>query len=607
MNTELNKAVKLLNSGNAPEAETVIKGVLKRFPNQPAALYLMGGALKVVGEFSKAEKYYKRSLAAAKNQPQVENALGALFLAKRQYSDAEVHLKRALKLHPKYVEAWSNLGIVQLNKREHSLAGKSFARVLETNPDFTPAIRGYARSLMAAGDYINAKVFLERAVSLAPKQVDNRFYLGRCLYQLGQFGEATEQLNIAVEMAPTSTAVRHEAAKVAMILGESEAAKNHFDEALKSNPFDLTLIRDFSRFLFFSGSDEECLKPYFQALEAGSTDPAIISGFTQDAVRVGRFGEARHLLNKFLEDHGNSYLIFAALSHLNIEEHKLVEALDAAKRAVVLASDSKAAQQQLSVSAMLNGDLKLAKKAAMKARSLDPEDQLSVAHHCTSLRLEEDLLADGLYDLERVTQRVEVSPPDNYSSMEAFNNDLIGELTSLHQLAGEPIDQSLRGGTQVQLTQLARSSSLISALGDQLISAVKTFTDKIDFVEGHPFLGRRPNKLDFSGIWSVRLNSGGSHVSHVHPEGWLSACYYVNLPEDVMDEGSHQGWLRLGAPPQSELRSKLDFLDIRPMAGSLILFPSYMWHGTVPFASTTPRLTVAFDIPSDVPAVAEFS
>ena len=27
----------------------------------------------------------------------------------------------------------------------------------------------------------------------------------------------------------------------------------------------------------------------------------------------------------------------------------------------------------------------------------------------------------------------------------------------------------------------------------------------------------------------------------------------------------------------------------------LVLFPSYFWHGTVPFVSDQPRLTVAFD------------
>ena len=35
---------------------------------------------------------------------------------------------------------------------------------------------------------------------------------------------------------------------------------------------------------------------------------------------------------------------------------------------------------------------------------------------------------------------------------------------------------------------------------------------------------------------------------------------------------------------------------VRPEPGLLALFPSYMWHGTVPFGGEEPRLTIAFDI-----------
>jgi ectoine hydroxylase-related dioxygenase (phytanoyl-CoA dioxygenase family) len=35
---------------------------------------------------------------------------------------------------------------------------------------------------------------------------------------------------------------------------------------------------------------------------------------------------------------------------------------------------------------------------------------------------------------------------------------------------------------------------------------------------------------------------------------------------------------------------------VKPEAGTLVLFPSYMWHGTIPFRGETPRLAVAFDV-----------
>jgi hypothetical protein len=35
---------------------------------------------------------------------------------------------------------------------------------------------------------------------------------------------------------------------------------------------------------------------------------------------------------------------------------------------------------------------------------------------------------------------------------------------------------------------------------------------------------------------------------------------------------------------------------VKPIVGRLVLFPSFYWHGTVPFASDSDRMTIAFDV-----------
>jgi hypothetical protein len=59
-------------------------------------------------------------------------------------------------------------------------------------------------------------------------------------------------------------------------------------------------------------------------------------------------------------------------------------------------------------------------------------------------------------------------------------------------------------------------------------------------------------------------------------------------------QNGEAGWLKFGEPdidlglPQHHA--------VQPRPGRLVLFPSYFWHGTVPFEDTAPRLTVAFDV-----------
>jgi hypothetical protein len=60
--------------------------------------------------------------------------------------------------------------------------------------------------------------------------------------------------------------------------------------------------------------------------------------------------------------------------------------------------------------------------------------------------------------------------------------------------------------------------------------------------------------------------------------------------------GSDAGCLVLGVPP-AELGLALPPLRVvRPREGHLVLFPSCLWHGTVPFDEDEARLTVAFDL-----------
>jgi hypothetical protein len=62
------------------------------------------------------------------------------------------------------------------------------------------------------------------------------------------------------------------------------------------------------------------------------------------------------------------------------------------------------------------------------------------------------------------------------------------------------------------------------------------------------------------------------------------------------EAASDAGWIQFGQP-MDELGLDLPPRRlIKPKPGYLALFPSYTWHGTVPFVDAEPRLTIAFDM-----------
>jgi hypothetical protein len=81
----------------------------------------------------------------------------------------------------------------------------------------------------------------------------------------------------------------------------------------------------------------------------------------------------------------------------------------------------------------------------------------------------------------------------------------------------------------------------------------------------------------------------------VHPQGWISSALYVALPGRTSGDSDDAGWLTLGQPDAKLHLSLAPRRTVEPKPAQLVLFPSWMWHGTVPFAEGE-RLTVAFDV-----------
>jgi hypothetical protein len=171
---------------------------------------------------------------------------------------------------------------------------------------------------------------------------------------------------------------------------------------------------------------------------------------------------------------------------------------------------------------------------------------------------------------------------------------LAKRLRKLHVSRTHPFDQSLRGGTQTTGDILMRSEPELTTLHRALTRAIQDYLDGLPpYDAAHPLLGRGRESFNFSDSWSVRLLDGGFHISHTHPQGSISAAFYVTLPPPC-DDDPHAGWLTLGAPP-AELGLHLPPLQlIEPKPGRLACFPSFLWHGTLPFPQGE-RMTVAFD------------
>lgn len=173
---------------------------------------------------------------------------------------------------------------------------------------------------------------------------------------------------------------------------------------------------------------------------------------------------------------------------------------------------------------------------------------------------------------------------------------LAATLRRLHTMQQPYHEQSVRGGTQTERPLLLRADPVIANARSKIESAVRAYIDNLPERDvAHPLLAAPRGRFLFAGSWSVRLRPAGFHTVHTHPMGWISSALYVTVPEPEKLGAPPAGHLQFGAPPP-ELGLPLEpYGEVVPTPGRLALFPSTMWHGTVPFDDGE-RMTIAFDI-----------
>ena len=95
--------------------------------------------------------------------------------------------------------------------------------------------------------------------------------------------------------------------------------------------------------------------------------------------------------------------------------------------------------------------------------------------------------------------------------------------------------------------------------------------------------------------WYNRLLKHGYQQPHIHPGGWLSGCFYLKMPKLLKkSEGAIN--FSLHGYDYPIVNSDIPSYQYTPVEGDLVLFPSSLFHKTLPFSSNDERHVIAFDI-----------
>lgn len=591
----LAQGVGLQRSGRHADAESRYRELLKQWPAHPDVLQLLGVALKAQGKFAEAEQRLRASIAANPAQPHVWSNLGNLLVDMDRLTDAIAAYSEAVRQNPRFTDALIGLGgaLIGLNRvadaesayrracegqpqnaaatiglatvatKQHDLnrAEALLREVLARDPDNATALHNLGMNRATQGDGAAAVPLIERAVSLRPQRADMLTSLGFAHQTNSQIALAVERYRQAIAANPSHLPAYQDLARLRWQIGQKDSYLDELDRAIAKQP-NVKFLTARANLLGLARRFREAHSDFAAAHALDEGDPVALDGMARMALELGEAVLAR-------EFHDRAVAAAPMVPWVRMSRaHTLLRIGDADAAAVELK------------------DL----------LDVEPHNQLVLADLALVWRMLGDPRERWLADYERFAACIEVPPPRGYSDIAAFNADLNRALDDLHDLQSEPIDQTLRNGTQTLGALFGRRIDLVTRLRERFDEVARAYARALPDDRAHPFLRRKSETLTYRGSWSARLKSSGFHVTHIHPEGWISSAYYVALPEAVADPTGKQGWFTLGDPPFDVSWPDRVRRYIQPREGMLVLFPSYFYHGTVPFGGAQSRTTIAFDM-----------
>lgn len=590
----------MLQDGRDGDALALAEHLVATNPNAPDAWHLLAISASRCGDLKRSDLAFGRALQLAPDHPVVlANHASALRQA-GDYPRALATAQHAARIAPDSAQAWLEAAHAADLMGDKALAVTAINRHLVVQPESLPGWQLLASASSALNDHVTALQAARRWLQLAPGEPSAHACVALMLRKAGRAPDAVSQLRQSIARLGSKAPLLDALAGALVDASAADTAIGVAATLVRDHPGYTPGVITLARLLVEYGDD---------AVHGSGADRLLFQALLGKRPDDGdlRLAYATHLLAAAEGERALEQLdrLPAGSPELDLLRAQAFDACGQRAHARTLyeslqrgpLATNPTAQIRFGVHLLGSGDVAAAAGYFSAALQRDPDNQEAWAWQGTAWRLLADPREAWLCDYRNLVAALPVGVPGGVDgNTEQFLAGLQQALLPLHRANRAPPEQSLRGGSQTPGRLFGRDDPWIEGLRQTVQAAAERWLATLQPDPTHPFLRRLRRSVRFGGSWSVQLFRSGNHANHFHAEGWMSSAFYVALPAAVRDRDDDSGAIQFGQPPASCGLDLPARRIIRPQEGMLVLFPSYFWHGTVPFDQDAQRLTVAFDM-----------
>jgi tetratricopeptide (TPR) repeat protein len=437
------------------------------------------------------------------------------------------------------------------------------ASAYQKMPDNLSLKLSYGDVCMHAGKYALASKVYREGMREQPKQ------LAWCLRLAAALQESKKTIDEAIAIYQNLIVQQPSEAAFYYNLGTALKRQHKFDDTIKAYrqavihaPDDIQYRMSLCNLFFEMTSFRDAIVEGEELLKREKNMPEVLDILYYCHKKLANYSESLCFAKRLVDVKGNDVNSMSALASAQIAVKEYTQAI----------------------------------KTCQSALEKTPTSRRILADQTIALSFDKQVrAAQHIFDIDKLLNITEISTPNEYKDIDSFNQAIVHHVENHPTLRFDGLNHTCLGGStsdEVFVSPLGP----VQQLKDKILTAVNQYRNSLLLDKSHPWLANLPEqeKLNLSG-WVTRLRTQGYQQGHIHPTAWISGVYYVRLPP-VSEKKPEEGGIEFGrAPSYYQGGDQGATKIVRPVGGTLVLFPSYFYHRTIPFDAAAERFTLAFD------------
>lgn len=210
----------------------ILEEQLKKNPNDPEALVLLGSAYRQLGDLAKSDAALKKAVGLKGKDPQALLEFGQTLLAEKKFKEALEVFQKGLSNNKRADEFYNGIGLAQFNLGKGTDADLAFRQAIQKNPGVAAYHKNLGDVNMASKIYPIAAESYKNAVKYDSTNAELHHLLARAYLLNKSYNEAVAELKAVLRLDSTYAKAYQDLGKLYIFSAQNAGDTAQFQQAI---------------------------------------------------------------------------------------------------------------------------------------------------------------------------------------------------------------------------------------------------------------------------------------------------------------------------------------------------------------------------------------